>query len=200
MPRAGLSREIVTVEAAILADHVGYDALTLTALAQHLGVAVPSLYKHVAGLEDLRRGVALLALRELGEALAAGLAARDGRTDRSRRRTPLEALADAYRSFAKAHPGRYAATLRAVGSHDMEPAAVAATVLATVLDVLGAMGLQGDETIHAARALRATLHGFVSLEQAGGFGLPQDVEASFAWAVGRLEEGLRSSGAGLRGT
>ena len=54
MPRAGLSTASVIEAAADLADEIGYDALTLTALATRLGVAVPSLYKHVSGLEALR--------------------------------------------------------------------------------------------------------------------------------------------------
>ncbi|MEX1296689.1 MAG: TetR family transcriptional regulator, partial [Candidatus Limnocylindrales bacterium] len=71
MPRAGLSTDIVVHEAADLADEIGYDALTLTALATRLNVAVPSLYKHVGGLDALRRQVALLAVEELGSAMRA---------------------------------------------------------------------------------------------------------------------------------
>ncbi|MEX1295569.1 MAG: TetR-like C-terminal domain-containing protein, partial [Candidatus Limnocylindrales bacterium] len=39
-------------------------------------------------------------------------------------------------------------------------------------------------------SLRAALHGFASLESAGGFGLPQDVERSFEWMVQAFEGGL----------
>ncbi|CAN5570779.1 TetR/AcrR family transcriptional regulator [soil metagenome] len=195
MPRAGLTRQVVIAEAAALADLIGYDALTLTALAERVGVAVPSLYKHVASLDDLRRGVAVLALRELGEALVVGLSSAPGRPG-APGRTPLHALADAFRSFATDHPGRYAATVRAVTADDPEPSAAAEAALATVLDVLGAMGIRGDAAVHAARALRATLHGFVALEQAAGFGLPQDVDESFARSVAWLEQGLMASTSG----
>jgi hypothetical protein len=40
-------------------------------------------------------------------------------------------------------------------------------------------GLQGDEALHAIRGLRAILHGFVSLETAGGFKMALDQEESF---------------------
>ena len=36
-----------------------------------------------------------------------------------------------------------------------------------------------DRTIDAVRILRSAVHGFVQLEAAGGFGLPDDVDASF---------------------
>ncbi|GAB3952288.1 hypothetical protein GCM10027614_55720 [Micromonospora vulcania] len=49
MPRVGLNQQTVVREAARLADEVGYQQLTLAALAGRLGVALPSLYKHVRG-------------------------------------------------------------------------------------------------------------------------------------------------------
>jgi hypothetical protein len=45
--------------------------------------------------------------------------------------------------------------------------------------------------VHAARGVRAALHGFVSLEQVGGFGLAQDRDASFRHLVRTLDAGLR---------
>jgi hypothetical protein len=54
-----------------------------------------------------------------------------------------------------------------------------------VLDVLAGYGLTGADAVHAARALRSALHGFVSLEAAGGFGLPESLDESYD----RLVEG-----------
>jgi hypothetical protein len=52
--------------------------------------------------------------------------------------------------------------------------------------VLRAYELEGDDLVDATRALRATLHGFVAIELAGGFGLPTDVDRSFERAVDGL--------------
>jgi AcrR family transcriptional regulator len=186
MPRAGLTPPIVVAEAASLADEVGFDHLTLAALAARLGVAVPSLYKHLDGLDAVRRGVAILALAELGGALAAARAGTTGR-DGS---VQLAALADAYRAYAGEHPGRYAATVRAAPPGDPEHGAASDAVLAPVLAVLADRGLVGEDAIDATRALRAALHGFVTLEAAGGFGLPQDVGRSFERMVEGLDRGL----------
>ncbi len=184
MPRAGLTPEIVVAEAARVADEVGYERLTLAAVAEGFGVAVPSLYKHVDGLEGLRRELAVLAIRQLGEALAAAVG-HDGRGQ-------LPALADAYRDFARSHPGRYAATLRAPDPDDREGVAASEAVLDTVLSVLSGYGLTGVDAIDATRTLRAALHGFVALEAVGGFGLPRDVDRSFARLVEMLDASLRS--------
>lgn len=186
MPRAGLTTTVVICEAADLADEIGYDALTLTALASRLNVAVPSLYKHVGGLDDLRRGVALMAVAELGSAMRAAVHDSDDRTASS----DLHALSTAYRRYALDHPGRYAATVRAAPASDRELQTAGEVALRAVFDALEASGLRGDDLVHAARSLRAALHGFASLEVAGGFGLPQDVDRSFEWMVENFEAGL----------
>ena len=180
MPRAGLTPSIVVARGADLADEIGFDKLTLAALASRLGVAVPSLYKHVGGLDALRRGIAILALGELAEAMAGAL---DHATAVRGGGAHVRALAGAYRAYATAHPGRYAATLRAAPPGDAEHSAAGDAILRIVFAVLAERGLAGDDAVDATRALRAALHGFVALEAAGGFGLPQDVERSFARLV-----------------
>lgn len=193
MPRAGLSHAVVVAEAARLADEVGLDRLTLAALAARLGVAVPSLYKHVDGLRALRRDVALLAIGELRTALATALADVPPGPPEPTRADRLRALADGYRAYARAHPGRYATTLRAPAPGDAELAAAAEEVLTTVLSLLAGYGLAGDDAVDATRALRATLHGFVALESAGGFGMPRDVDRSFERLVDGLDAALRGA-------
>jgi AcrR family transcriptional regulator/catechol 2,3-dioxygenase-like lactoylglutathione lyase family enzyme len=190
MPRAGLSHAVVVAEAARLADEAGLDGLTLAALAERLGVAVPSLYKHVDGLPALRRDLAVLAVGELGAALADALA--NVRSDVPAPGDRLQALADTYRGYARSHPGRYAATLRAPAPGDIELARAAERVLETGFDVLSGYGLTDDDAVDATRALRAALHGFVALEAAGGFGIPRDVDRSFERLVEALDAALRA--------
>ena len=59
----------------------------------------------------------------------------------------------------------------------------------TVAAVLRGYGLTGDDVIHAIRGLRALMHGFVSLEAAGGFAMPQDLDESYR----RLVDGFAAS-------
>src|SRR6266545_6661760 len=97
MPRAGLTPQRVVEEAGAVADATGLDRLTLAAVADRFGVAIPSLYKHVNGLDGLRRDLAVLAVRELTAALsraAVGRAGRDALHARSEEHTSeLQSLA-----------------------------------------------------------------------------------------------------------
>src|SRR3954447_21034060 len=97
VPRAGLSPAAVVAAAADLADANGLHAVTLAAVAGAVGVRTPSLYNHVGGLDDVRRGVALRALREIGDALRDAAVGRAG--DEA-----LTAVAHAYRAYAKPPP------------------------------------------------------------------------------------------------
>lgn len=185
MPRAGLNTRLVVEEAARIADEVGLERLTLAMIAQRLGVALPSLYKHVRGLDALRQKLSALAITELANELseaAAGRAQLDA----------LAAMAAAYRGYAHRHPGRYATTQRASDPQDLEHLAAAERAVSTIFAVLRGYGLEGDDAIDATRALRSMLHGFVSLEAAGGFGLPQSVDRSYGQLVAAMDVALRA--------
>ena len=180
MPRAGLDAEAVVSAATELADAESLDAVTLARLGSELGVRPPSLYAHVDGLEDLRRRIGARGTRELAAALGAAAAGRAGQD-------ALEAVAHAYRRFAREHPGSYAALQRAPAAGQSEDAQ---KVVEVVVAVLRGYGLEGDAAVHAVRVIRAALHGFVSLEADGGFGLPVSVDESFEHLLGVLHKGL----------
>jgi AcrR family transcriptional regulator len=185
MPRAGLTRAIVVAEAAQVADEVGLDRLTLAEVAKRLDVRLPSLYKHVAGLDALHTHVAAAAARELAGELSAATVGRSGDD-------ALLATAQAYRAYALRRPGAYAASLRAPEPGDTEHEAAAAAAVQVVLSVLDGFGLEGDDAIDAVRGLRALLHGFVAIEAAGGYRLPQDLDRSYRRLVTTYGEALRS--------
>lgn len=185
MPRAGLSRDIVVQEAARLIDEQGPESLTLAALAARLAVRPPSLYKHVDGLPAVRRGIALRAKRELTDTLgnaAIGLSRGDA----------VAALAVAYRRWALSHPGQYPSTLLAPELSDDEDVEASSALLEVVRTALGSYALNGDDATDAIRMLRATLHGFVSLEVSGGFELPRDRDRSYRWLVQGLVAALEA--------
>jgi AcrR family transcriptional regulator len=169
----------VVVEAERIADDVGLSRLTLAALAASLGVRQPSLYKHVDGMKGLQRSIAVRAKTELADTLGRAAVGRA-------RGDAIRAVARTYRQWAIEHPGRYAATVRAPVSGDLQDEAASAAAVRVVLEVLSGYHLHGDAAIDATRALRSALHGFVSLETSGGFGLPVDIDRSFE----RLVEAL----------
>lgn len=180
MPRAGLDPEAVVTAAAQLTDAEGIEALTLARLADRLGVRAPSLYVHIDSLEDLRRRLAERGAGELRAALQDAAAGRAGAE-------ALSAVAATYRDYAREHPGTYTALQREAASDE------ASRLVDVVLAVLRGYGLTGDDAVHAARIVRAALHGFVELEVAGGFRIPLELDETFRRLVTLLDHGLSSS-------
>ncbi|MFE6225528.1 TetR/AcrR family transcriptional regulator [Streptomyces sp. NPDC057854] len=164
MVRAGLTAERVTAAGAELADEVGFERVTMAQVARRLGVKDASLYSHVWNLDDLRGRIALAAADEKTIRIAEAMAGRSGKD-------ALVAFADAWRAYAHAHPGRYAATQTPV---DIDPALAADApgprrAVELTYGMLRGYRLTEPDLTDAVRLLRSTFHGFVALEAAGGF-------------------------------
>jgi AcrR family transcriptional regulator len=184
VPRAGLSAGAVTDAALALIDGGGAGALTLAAVAKRAGVATPSLYKHVPSLAALRDLVALRVVEELRARMAAAVLG-------CSRDEALRAAMLAYRAYVLAYPARYGAVPQAPPA-DPVLAEVTEELLDVVLAVLRGYGLDGAATIHATRCLRAAAHGFASLQAAGGFGRPEDLDESYAHLVDAVIGAVRA--------
>lgn len=178
-----LNHEVVVNGAVELVNERGPDALSLAEVAARFHVRAPSLYNHVQGLNGLRRDLALFGLRTLTEQLQTACTGLSGRE-------ALAALAATYRAFAQANPGLYPFTLRAVEASDEELYRAGEQLLSLLLAALRGYKLEGEQALHAARAVRSALHGFVSLEGSGGFGKPLDLDESYAALVEMLDQGL----------
>lgn len=181
--RAGLD-QVSVVEAAVrLIDEEGLDQLSLGRLAERLGVRTPSLYNHIAGLPGLMRDLALYSLRDLYEHITRATIGKAGGE-------AILALADSFRAYAKEAPGRYALTQQAPDFNDPEVQAAAQRVVGVAQAVLAAYNLREEDAIHAIRGLRSIVHGFLSLENEGGFKMAVDTEASFHWLLNLFIAGL----------
>jgi AcrR family transcriptional regulator len=170
--RAGLAHETIVQQAAALADQGGFDTLSMSTLASHLGVSTPALYHYFAGLAGLRRAIALRGLQMWAETMGRAVQGKAG--DEA-----VLALAHALRDFASVHPGLYEAASRAPDSQDQEWMAAGREVVEIMLRTLSAYHLSPDAARHAIRMLRSAVHGCVSLERLGGFGLPGVAEETF---------------------
>lgn len=181
---AKLSRDVIVNAALTFLDREGWDALTINALATHLGTKGPSLYNHVDSLDDLRRTVRMRVIEDIISMLKR---AGEGRT----RDDAVLVMAGAYRSYAHHHPGRYSAFTRMpLGGDDPEYTAATKGAAAPVISVLSSYGLDGEEAFHAALEFWSALHGFVLLEMTGVMD-DIDTDAVFSDMVLRLAAGLQ---------
>ncbi|WP_393062659.1 TetR/AcrR family transcriptional regulator [Streptomyces sp. LN549] len=185
MVRVGLTAERLAQAGAELADVVGFDQVTVSALARRFDVKVASLYSHLKNSHDLRTRIALLALEELADRGAAALAGRAGKD-------ALSAFADVYRDYAREHPGRYAAA-----QFKLDPEAAAASAggrhARMTRAILRGYDLTEPDQTHAVRLLGSVFHGYVSLEMQGGFShSAPDSQESWTRVMDALDALLRN--------
>lgn len=182
-----LKKAAVIQAAAELINAEGADALSLHRLAEKLDIRTPSLYNHVDGLPGLQRELAVMNAKQIADRMSEAAIGKSGAD-------LFMDVAQALRNYVKEFPGLYLYTLRSSGKqpvHDANLVREEERALKIGLAVVSTLGLQGEDAIHALRAFRSLVHGFATLEVAGGFGLPQDCDESFRRLVETLVIGLQ---------
>lgn len=183
--RAGLTVDRIVEAAAALADEVGFEKVTISALARGFGVKDASLYSHVENLQDVRTRIALLAAEEMSASLASAIAGRSAED-------ALTAFADAYRDYARDHPGRYAAARLRLDPETARASAAVRHSQMTRAILRGYDFVEPDET-DAVRLLGSTFHGYVTLETGGSFShTPRDTQDTWTAILDALDALLRN--------
>lgn len=158
---SSLDLALIVDAAGGLLDADGPEAMTLTRVAELLGVTQPALYRHVESLPGLWRALGLSTRELLADRLAVASVGRTGPD-------AVAAVARAWRRFGHEHPGRYrSADRHAVSGDPQLEAAVHRTVEVLELSLRG-FALDPVDLSHAAQTLRSALHGFVSYELGHG--------------------------------
>ena len=188
--RASLDTEQVVEAAVVLADAEGLDAITLTRVADELGVKQPALYRHVDNFDALVRFLGLrgreILLARLTDAVV-GVSGDDA----------VRSLGRAWRDMARDHPGVYAATDRYPCAGDPELEAAVEAVVEVIAQSLVSFDLSAEQTVVVARSLRSAFHGFAHLEAGDGHPHPMDLDDSFDQLVDLLIAGTKSLSSAL---
>ena len=182
--RVGLTKSDVLDAAAAIVDEQGTDALTLSRLAERLGVRSQSLYAHVDGLTGLKRDLILYALHLQAARVRRSVMATSGRD-------ALMALMNELVLVNREHPGL--ARLTSWSQPDptdeaMFDGLVEVSEPFTIL--LASYGLSGDDLAHWRRIIWTSLQGFLSLEAADMMTLPADPDQSVHLLMDLIADGL----------
>lgn len=180
----GLNREIIIAAAEELIEQDGFQQFSMRKLAEKLDVKTASLYTHIESMEVLFTEVGLSMLKAQREYLMGAVRERHGDD-------AVNALAEAFRRFAFAHPELYRFIVQIPSGGD-EVLKEAATMTAEpFMSVLADYDISDNRRMHWQRVLRGLMHGFVSEEQAGYFShYPISVDESYETAVHCVIDGL----------
>ena len=177
---AKISREEILEAALTLLESDGPTTLSMRNLATKLGVNASSLYHHFSGKEVLEAALAEEGARLFLERLEAA-------TQEQSSAQTIETTAITYLAFSYERPALYDLIMAPRPPAKAE-AGASKDLWNFVLAQVGGVTGRGDNTA-AAVAFWSFLHGFISLERSGLFGL--------SGARGGLEVGLGALLAGL---
>lgn len=183
--RISLSPETIIETAAELLDSHGADKLTLTLIANTIGVTQPALYNHVSGIDHVWRGLGLrertMLIGQLSTATV-GLSGEDA----------VRVVARTWREFAQEQPSLYTIADRYAVEGDAELEAAVGDVIEVIVASLRGFDLTDDQRLHAAVALRSSLHGFCTFELGHGNPTPLAMDDMFTHIVELFLVGLRA--------
>ena len=189
MPRkARIDKPTILVTAANLINKEGSDALSLNRLASELGIKPPSLYNHIKGLADLLLELSTLNAHNIGECLTESVIGKSGDD-------AILSMAYAYRNYIKTNQGLYLLTLKSSNNlelNSIELQRAEKRVVSIVQRVLASYHLSDENTLHTIRSFRSVVHGFTTLEIAGGFGLKLNCDISFRHLIDMFIRELNS--------
>ncbi len=154
-----ITRDGLVEQAWGIAARDGVEGLSLTRIAEALGVKAPSLYNHMKGKAELLKAVNALTIRRLFDTMdtvAADFAPEDSHAC-------LVAVAEAYRTFAYTHPMPYTLAFATTDpAARPDPAGLAARAVPYQQRIAH---LSGEaDSLTALRGVLALMHGYVMLE------------------------------------
>ena len=178
---AKVTRGEIVLAALDIISRRGGEALSLTAVAEAVGIRAPSLYKRFSNRAALMTEVHDRVLADLGRRMRDAQRHKQGAA-------AIKTMAGAYRAWGKREPRHYQLL------HSASALAQSETANAAIEPVLEATtALVGERNaLAAARLLTAFLHGFVTMENAGEFKMGGSIDAAFAFGLDAIIRGLET--------
>lgn len=178
-----VKRADVVIAGLALLEEEGPEAVSLSRVAERLGLRTPSLYNHVSGSDDLQQAVVVETLELAAIAVLSAVDLSLAGTDPDRY---LRQWALAWRSYALANANHVHYMMLSPLDWSKPPYSPTWTQMMThVGSAIGQIGLSGPTQLHAARFLVASVQGFIRLELRGSMGGPLPHDESFAWMLDR---------------
>lgn len=183
MPRTGLSKEEIVEKAAMLANEKGLSYLSITTLAEYLGIKKPSLYNHIKTIEDMHRNLMIYGWKEVSDEIVKGI-------DFSDEKKNLAEYGRRFYRFAVDNPGVFEAMLWYNKYKDTELEEATEGVYAFFFEQTDRMNIGREKANHLLRTYRAFLEGFIMLVIHNAFGNPISIKESFDISLNVLIQGM----------
>lgn len=184
MPRIGLTHEKVIENAANLANKKGLSYVTISSLAEFLGIKKPSLYNHIKSQEDIYEGIMIYGWKNGVQPIAENL-------HENNPQKALKKYARAFYKYALDNPGIFEAMLWYNKYKSPELIEASEKIYDFFFTQTDKMNIDHESANHLLRTFRAFLEGFLLLVIHNSFGNPISIEESFELSLDVLIGGMK---------
>ena len=179
----GLSREKVIAEACAIANEEGLNAVTITNLANRLGIKKPSLYNHIKDQEDIFGGIMIQGWNHVSNEICQEITNDDPKE-------AINELSHGIYDYAIANPGIFEAMLW-YNTYENEGLKLVSEGLYTFFfSQTDKLGIERNMANHLLRTYRSLIEGFILLVIHNSFGNPVSIEESFQISIDMFTKGL----------
>lgn len=183
MPRTGLSKGEIIEKAAELANEKGLSYLSVTTLADYLGIKKPSLYNHMKTIEDMHRSLMIYGWRRVSEEIVKDIDSLDESVN-------LKEYGRRFYKFAIDNPGVFEAMLWYNKYSDDTLLSATEGLYTFFFKQTDGLGIDREIANHLLRTYRAFLEGFIMLQIHKSFGNPISMDESFEISMNVLISGI----------
>jgi len=180
-----ITKEAVIKAAADIADAEGLNKVTLKVVAEKLNIRTPSLYNHIAGLDELLREVAHNGMRKMNERMMHAAIGNSGDT-------AIKAVSIAYFEYMIDHPGVYETIQWAHWHVNSETEAIFDNYKALLMKLILSCGMKTDKNEDILSLLMSVLHGYSSMGLGKALTDPEEAKNGLTDAIDIVLLGLHA--------
>lgn len=179
----GVTKEAVIQAASDIADKDGLKGVSLKAVAKKLNIRTPSLYNHIASLDDLLHEVAHKGMRTMNEEMTQAAIGTFGNE-------AIISVSTAYFRCMIANPGVYE-TIQWVHWHSNEETAkIFEHYKSLLIKIILSCKLKKEKTDEVLNLLIGVLHGYTTMQIGNAFTNPKETIISLSEAVDTVLLGI----------
>ena len=181
----GVTEESIIEAAARIVNEQGEDALSLKGLAQDLGIKAPSLYNHVASLENVKERLMLYGWSHLEERMVRATMGVTGYE-------AMRRLSWAFYDYVEVNRGVFGIMMRYNKYSNEETVHSTERLLQQIQILMDSVGIGREDCVHVVRLLRSFLEGFFLITNNQELQQDNSIRESFEFSLSVLVEGFRA--------
>lgn len=185
MSKNSISDELIIETSAGIANKVGLNNLSLKIIAEELNIKSPSLYNHIASLEEIKQRLMVYGWKQMEEKMldaAVGVSGYEA----------LKNMCYAFYDYATDNKGVFTAMLWYNKYESADKDKATKRLFDMVFKVMKPLDISDVNINHIIRTLRSFSEGFSLLIINNSFGYPVSIKESFDLSLEIIMNGIKS--------